>query len=553
MPTRPPRLQQWSALHYRSTLFATTRGRLAPLTSPDCPPRMSHCQSFHTTSSYNAARRPARAPQKTRMRAAQGTESGFSANILLQDLPHSIPAAVHDVTADLQNLEKNGFRLASELLYDGVIDKSVTPTKFKRIGKAFLEHLAHSRGQFSGFISRLAQTEGVAVDTIFDMITLIAPERKLLTLSAISCALAGSRKATFLMASTYLRSNHDGKYLWNHDPIQEPYLTHTVALVQKLATTNKSNTGEQDDRDPRAMLLYAKYLGLRGNYTQALDLVKELMGMIGPRTQLDRMKDLTLAGRCEPPWELYLWLRRALKEESDPKHVADINKSVSDDSGHNRQDMRPCLEPDEIEALRLGAEVYQHPYSLMCYAVVKGWTDGIHEFERYMGQAAAAGSSDACLRLANFYWLIARGHYPKPVARSESGSAKLQGYSEEPDRYELNLTLRNEASFLGKLLSYFRPRSILDYRALAMEWSRVAWEMGNLSAGLNLVVLNIEDGNFEVAERLLDAVDAVAEKRGDAELWSRNTTFLRANFRSGRAQRAARFLNPEIGLIPGWP
>ncbi|KAL5343660.1 hypothetical protein BJX70DRAFT_117886 [Aspergillus crustosus] len=558
--TRPSCIPNWTPLQFRSTLVLTTRtGRPSSLTPVDHSRRKHHNQLLHTTTSHKAAR-PAPTSLRTRRRVAQASRSLAPENPV-DYLPHGPNARESPgIAAELKYLEQNGFRLASEMLHDGTIDKSMTPKKFKRIGKALLEQLLGNSRPFPDSIKKIAQDEGVTVDTIYDIVNAIAPNKQHLMLLANSCALAGSRIATYTIASAHLRGLSSGLQL-----------TAVLAQVKILATRRDSD--EHDVRDPRAMLIYAKFLGLRGDYAQALSLVEELLKLTEPKTRLIQKEDLVYAGNTEPPWELYFRLRRALVGRDDdfrvsarddvkdpdlldlhrPMKKGQNEKKVIHDSEYSQKMVRAYLDPTDIDVLRLGAEDYQHPFSLIRYAVVRGWTEGIHEYEKYMVQAASSGSRVASYYLANFYYLVYLGRYPRPVARPGTGAAKLEGTGQMPDPGFRLKEQHQEMNHFNRLLSYFRPRPLRDYRGLAMEWYSVGWGMNSIPAALRLSTIHILDSATDIAETLLDEIEAVAKDQGVSEEYAKTIAYLRSNLSSEGVHLS--FHNLPLGeeLITGRP
>jgi hypothetical protein len=250
---------------------------------------------------------------------------------------------------------------------------------------------------------------------------------------------------------------------------------------------------------------------------------------------------------------LYLWLRREFNKENNIKVAAlDSEEQIGiDESGHG-QKVNTYLDPIEIDVLRQGAEEYQHPYSLICYAVARGWTDGIHEYEKYMVQAAASGNRWACHFLANFYYLVFLGRYPRPVVRPGIAAVRLRGTGQSPHPGVRRKQWQDEGSLYSKLVSYFRPRPSREYRALAMEWYRVAWESGCYASGIRLARIHILDGETEIGEALLDEIECRAADTGNLERIFKTLNLVRSNISSGRVQFPIYHLRVGEEFIPGW-
>ncbi|KAL4788312.1 hypothetical protein BJX76DRAFT_174570 [Aspergillus varians] len=498
--TRPPNLRRWSRLHNPSTLLFTPAARpsLLPIDNHPGKPnnhKISHPRLFHTTPSHNAAH-PA---PSTRRRAAQVNSThrpAFPAQHLLKDLPDNPPPQSDALNAHLQALEKTAFRLASEMLHDEIIDQSITPKKVKRIGAALLKE-AYGRNRSADAITRIAQAHGVDVDTIFEIGRAIT--RGHLELSKwvfSSCKLAGARMAIFLSAAKQLRMCHDSANVNDAKSLQVPQFSPSLAQIEALATRSEGEKEGQDNRDPRAMLIYAKYLGLRGKYAQGVNLVNDVLRMIEPsRLQPKPNEDLTISSMIEPPWELFLWLKRELR------------KKTKNDRGEDQG-----LTEDQRHAMQLGAVEYQDPKTLMRYAQQMGHERGIEFYETYMGQAAAAGNTSASRNLANFYYLVSLGVYPQSGTEAAK-STKLgrdRTATHTPNTLDLK-PAKGWKGLLATLVSYFGPRPVAEYRSLALEWYNISWAQGSVGAGVDLALLYHEDGDIKKAETILKEVQRRAD------------------------------------------
>ncbi|KAL2856052.1 hypothetical protein BJY01DRAFT_203754 [Aspergillus pseudoustus] len=489
--TRPPNLQKWSSLQGRSNILLTTRLPPYVMRSIDnhLPHSRNNQQPFHsTTSSYAApARSPAAQRAQQRPNAVQRSRPIFPG-----DAHPNRPGFGSEDTLNsrLRILEKTGLGLMTEMLKDGIIDKSVTPSKFTNVTKALLES-ALSRPPSKEGIDEIARNSGLGVDTIFEIGRAITRDDKTLAHWVITaCTLAGARMALFLTATQYLRGCHDQTSVLYATSTTSPARTTFLDQIQKLAT--RSDLEGIDNRDLPAMLIHAKVLGLQRRFTPALALVEEVMQRIQPtRMEMKANKDLTVSSRIEPPWELYLWLKGASKG---------ITRRKS--SGYDLDESLGELSNDEVEVLRRGAVDYLDPVALKLYADVMRQQGNFKKYEEYMGQAAAAGNRDASRKLANLYFLISSRQHPRPgesAASLGAGSKAAEG----------------SKGLLARILSYFGPRPLPEYRALAMEWYRVAWAAGCVRSGLNLVILFRQDGNIEASDAILEeAQEMVRGQRG---------------------------------------
>lgn len=340
--------------------------------------------------------------------------------------------------------------------------------------------------------------EDVDLDTIFDIGYVIARENVQAARWVLaSCLHAGSLTALLIAASRILQGCHGGDSVYNATTVREPSSDTALSRIAVIAQSKS----EPHNSDPRVKLLYAKYLGLRGQYEQGIALVQEVLQLIEP-SQVYRKSTITIPHLLEPPWQLLAWLKRELRKSQIKK-----KRGRGDKNG----EANDVLSQEEVDALRLGAVEYQDPISLMHYARYMGEESGIQDYEKYMGQAAAAGDKDACRKLANFYYLISVGKYPQLGTR-DAKSTKLQ-VTAETTTEDIGLTkVENSKGVLSTLVSYFGPRPLHEYRALAMEWYRVALAQGCFGSGLHLSLLHGQDGNHETAGAVFQEVQERADR-----------------------------------------
>ncbi|KAL4817252.1 hypothetical protein BDW67DRAFT_160107 [Aspergillus spinulosporus] len=501
--TRSPALRQWSHLD-RSALFTTPGRPSLLLTIDDHSSRkinnrslsLPHPRPFHTTSPHSAAH-PAPSTRRRIDARLSRAKPAFPGRQLLNDPPTEQPTQSAAVNARLEFLKVRGLSLASEMLHDGVIDKSVTPGKFKRIGTALIMN-ASSISPSRDVIIGIAEGEGVHVDIVYDIgREVLRGDQRMERWLQDSCQLANVRMANFRVAAWQLKMCHGNQSIYDATFHTEPRLTPSIALVEMLATRPERDEEGRDMRDPRAMVLWAKFQGLRGHYREAIRLVQEVMRLIEPTRTLPHRNEVpTINGMVEPPWELYMWLRREEKKagrgrRANGKGVADTNTD--------------SLDTDEVAAMRLGAIEYQDPSMLMRYAQYCKERHQMDLYEEYMGKAAASGHKDACRKLGNYYYLVATGHYPRRGTRPAE-SANKPGVQELPRKETDQEGANDPEGFFAKLFSYFGPRPLSEYRSLAMEWWRVGWAQGCASSGLNLARLLLQEGDKDNAERIIKEV-----------------------------------------------
>lgn len=344
--------------------------------------------------------------------------------------------------------------------------------------------------------------EDVDLDTILEIGHVIAGENVQAARWVLaSCLRAGSLVALLIAAARTLNGCHDGGNVYNATTVRE---LPSKTLLSRIAVIAQSKN-EPHNSDPRVKLLYAKYLGLRGQYEQGIAVVQEVLQLIEP-SRVYRKPTLTINNSIEPPWQLLAWLKRELRKTQITKERG---------RGDRKGEANDVLSQEEVDALRLGAIEYQDPIALVHYARYIGEESGINDYETYMGQAAAAGNKDACRKLANFYYLISVGKYPQLGTR-DAKSTKLQATAETTTEDIDVKETESSKGALSTLLSYFGPRPRHEYRALAMEWYHVALAQGCFGSGLHLSLLHGQDGNHKAAGAVFQEVEGLADQMPDA-------------------------------------
>ncbi|KAL4803721.1 hypothetical protein BDV18DRAFT_144284 [Aspergillus unguis] len=496
--TPPSSLQKWGHLQHRSLLFLTPSARPSFLTvSNDHLSRKTNnrglCQTrlFHTTPAHNAVRAPS-------TRRKQAVESGRRNPPPSRSQGPRIvaPEPQDSLVAQIEFLEKNGLRLATEMLADGIIDQSIRPKQVTRICASLLqasETLVPSKTA----ITDIARDQKVNVETIFEIGRAFTRGNKTFYTWLIDSSMdAGVPMAIYLTALNHLNLYQRRLDDFGPRAVSEPPFSRAIAQVESLATRSNGEAGEKDSlRDPRAMLIYAKYLGLRGQNSKGIKVIKELLELITPtRTQSKPSEDLRMSGLIDTPWGLHLKMLRQRKE-NDRGHLSTKGDVADGES----------VRADEVEAMRLGAVTYQDPAMLLPYAQHMGEKENIQVYEQHLGQAAAGGNTDACRKLANFYYLTSVGRFPqsgtKPAKQFKLHQLRAPT-PPNPDSQQSN----KQTVFVDKLLNYFAPRPVDEYRLMAMEWYAVALAKGCLKSGLNLAQLLQLEGDFQGAETTLEDV-----------------------------------------------
>jgi TPR repeat protein len=209
------------------------------------------------------------------------------------------------------------------------------------------------------------------------------------------------------------------------------------------------------EENPRAILAYCKVLGRREQHREAIALLEKLMRRIYPtKTRQLIRDDITLYGRLEAPWWEYSWHKARLGE----------------------------FDASE-EMLRLGAMEYQEPRAMVEYAFILWQKDDAHGYLECMNKAATAGNAEACLKLANYYYL-------------KSLEKRVAPEVQEPDGFSVKVQ---------RWLGMFRTAD--DYRELAMDWYEISALHGNHDAALILAMILREDGDSKGGLRWLGHIE----------------------------------------------
>lgn len=276
-----------------------------------------------------------------------------------------------------------------------------------------------------------------------------------------------------MSAARYLNS------LGNSAPVRTP----TLEKIEHLAL---------HDRDPRAMTLHAKILGLRKRYSDALRLIEQVMALIYP-SKVPVAKDGGFSmARIEPPWRVYAWLKEKAQEQANP-----TTKTGEAEAGAG---------PQTNDLLRSAALDYQDPKSLVQYATVRIQAGDLAMYEDCMSRAATAGNAEACRRLANFYYLTSLGRYPRRGVREDTASVEA-GTKPISSASSQTSEPSNRGKFSALLSSVFGPQPRAEYRKLAIEWYELAFSHGSERAAVVLAVLLREDGSAARGLQLLEQIE----------------------------------------------
>lgn len=222
--------------------------------------------------------------------------------------------------------------------------------------------------------------------------------------------------------------------------------------IEQWATTS-------EDPDPRVTIIYAQILGRRGQYQEAIAVMKKLMERIYPtKLQPPILEDISMNGNLEPPWKVYAWLTEKVGD-----------RAATD------------------ETLKMAALEYQDPEALVTYAHVMQTEGNFEMYEECMNKAATSGNPDACRKLANFYYLTHHGRFPRREDQNTTG-------------------------IRSRIVSIFnQSRTKDDYRKLAMDWYELSFNHGSKKAALLLSMLLREDGFDDLGREFLSL--AAAEEK----------------------------------------
>ncbi|OOF89893.1 hypothetical protein ASPCADRAFT_410538 [Aspergillus carbonarius ITEM 5010] len=271
-----------------------------------------------------------------------------------------------------------------------------------------------------------------------------------------ACALAGASTPTLLVANMYLGTLGDDEY---------PLRTQILDQVERMA---------RRDHEPRALLLHSHILTLRGEYKDAMALMDHLMTIIYPSTQVEGAETPLSFQNLPYLPRVYTALQQKAKEQG-------INWGMS-----------------EEERCRLFAVDYQSPVYLTIYASMMFQKGDLEAYERYMNQAATACVPGACHSLGSFYYLTARGRFPR---RGEKDFVPPADGTIDADPCMENDDLTSLCSRIMR-----RVPSYEDYDNLAQAWFGLGAYASDDRSSLLLALLHRKGGDFELAQRFYESL-----------------------------------------------
>lgn len=289
-----------------------------------------------------------------------------------------------------------------------------------------------------------------------------------------ACARAGSRLAILTAAARFLSTPHSLSY---------PNVA-ILRQVQDLALI---------EADPRAIVIYAMVLSRQDRNAEAIGLLRPILHKHAypTKNQPDFDDDMLVRGHILPPWKVLLHSAQVIGDHDAVK-----------------------------EARRIAALEYHDPEQLVEYAseFLKKKGD-LEQYEQLMCLAATGGDAEACLRLANFYYLICLNLNPVTLEDLNADSATNPdkgkvAAAEEELHQELTklLEANNRRSLVLILLSAFWHRLFpvfgqSDYYELAYEWYFLAKKRGSTKATLLMARLAEKEHNHEQSLQLLNEAE----------------------------------------------
>lgn len=319
----------------------------------------------------------------------------------------------------------------------------------------------------TGFTNSVAD-----VDAVFRIGYVISTMDKMLREWIVSaCGMAHARLPVVLTTARQIG--------WNKVPVRSEW-------TRQVETFAKQGY-------PPAMVLHAKILGLRNEYKEAFALLeKNVLPFLSPTLRNPVFfEDIVLGGQFESPWRLYALLNARYDSQYNSKE----NRAKSD------------------EAIRVAAMEYQDAEALIEYASLMMNENNLDMYEECMSKAATAGKSNACLFLANFYYLTFLGKYPTRGQRTmqgnnsapESPSEKPAFPDPTPRTTSLHPIMKKATSAYKWVKSFFRQSmQRWEYRDLASAWYYLAYRHGESRAAFMMALMAREEGDMVDGRVFLD-------------------------------------------------
>ncbi|KAJ6096691.1 hypothetical protein N7486_007437 [Penicillium sp. IBT 16267x] len=447
---------------------------------------------FHSTSSKQAKPRPAPAANRARenkrrnavmhyaLHAGRLAEKGVDhTGLFFNCLGEVKQELVGTVESMVAKHEKESPWAHAAATKDGLIPTAISESKYRDAGTQLIRAAFGTEPDMHAI--RKISTD---VDTVFRIGWMVSAENRYLRgWHIMACAMAGAALPLVICArntitGTFVPAKNDS---------------------QLDALFDLANTGY-----PPAILLQAKVMYIRGEYSRAAKLLEErLLPNLSPTARKPTpFEDIILGGLLDEPFRLYALIQATMGELYDSQE----HRNKSD------------------EAIRIAALEYNDPTALVEYASLMMNENNLEKYEECMSKAATAGHGKACLYLANFYYLTHRGVYPtrgeqKPTRANPNPAANWKPI-EVNSKAEIDpiSKLSIGQSILKVVKSSFnRSMNRAEYHRLAHEWYTLAADHGESRAAFMHALLCreldlVQDGRLMLEVSKMDQDPIYAKK-----------------------------------------
>ncbi|RMJ21698.1 hypothetical protein PHISP_07425 [Aspergillus sp. HF37] len=438
------------------------RGISRPGLVPPPPLRRDPAGTRSFRSTPPSFKKPVRAPS-TRRAQTLGRGVNISNDGLLNE-----PRLSSDRVAEAhQTLLRDGMRLFLEAQQNGILPLSLAPHVFFRVARDVIAGSYYETPNDAAIRSISKD-----VDMVYKIGYVIAWFHSAVWEWLIAgCARAGSRLAVVTAAARFLSTKHSLSYP-NAAVLRQ---AQDLALVEE---------------DPRAIIIHAMILSRQERNAEAIAVLRPILhNHIYPTKNMPYFdNDILVRGHVLPPWKVLLHSAQAIGDHDSVK-----------------------------EARRIAALEYHDPEELVMYASeLLQETGDLAQYEQLMCLAATGGNAEACLRLANFYFLAHLNLHPVTLEDLNANSAtdqdkgKVAAAEERLHQVLAKLLESNNtqplvravlSAFWYRLFPFFRKA---DYRGLAFHWYDLASVRGHPKASLLLARFVEQRGDREEALELLD-------------------------------------------------
>lgn len=239
------------------------------------------------------------------------------------------------------------------------------------------------------------------------------------------------------------------------------------------------------------MLLQAKIHIRRNELDEAQTLLENrILPYVTPTNRHPTFfTDMVLGGMIESPWRLYA----LLFAKKDQLHKTEDSQAKAD------KQVKADNQVKADKALHVAAMEYSDVDALMEYAAAMMVAGDLDLYEECMLKAASAGKGEACLFIANFYYLTSYGSYPTRGERKKLKQGKaetIEGTSKpaKPAKSTPTTWLPNPYKWIKSFFQQSLGRK--DYADLAEDWYFLAYEHGQPKAAMMMALLSRETGGY---------------------------------------------------------